>query len=161
MRAWWMSLEVRERRTLVAGMLLLLALGLWAGVWEPLEDERARLQELRAMHLEDLQWMRGAAAELRGLKGSSEATEGSSGRSLLALVDISTKAVGITDQVENIQPVDDERVMVSLSAVGFDVVARWLGWLRGRGVEAASLDLQRIELTPRVNGRITLARAVR
>jgi len=161
MRAWWMALEVRERRTLVGGMLLLVGVALWAGVWEPLEHERERLQELRAAQMDDLQWMRRAVAELQVLQGSARAVEGPSERSLLALVDISTKAVGITDQVENIQPVDDERVMVSLSAVGFDVVARWLGWLQGRGVEAASLDLQRIELTPRVNGRITLVRAAR
>lgn len=156
MREWWMALEVRERRVVVGGIVLLLAAGLWAGVWEPLEDERRRLQELRAAQMEDLRWMRRAVAELKALQGSSRTPERPSGRSLLALVDISTKAAGITERVDNIQPADDQRVVVTLSEVGFDVVARWLGWLRGRGVEVTHLDLQRIERTPRVNGRVTL-----
>lgn len=158
MRAWWTGLEPRERRVVMAGVLVVLVALVYAGVWLPLADAQAREASRRAARVETLAWIRQAGAEVEALRRGGARGVSSGGRSLLAEVDISTQGAGIGDAVDNIQPEERGRVGVTVTAVGFDALVRWLEWLRGRGVTVVSLSLQRETRTPRVSGRVVLVR---
>ena len=160
MRDWWLGLAPRERQAVLAGAVVLVVLLVYGGLWAPLAAERERQAERRAALLADLQWMRQAAAEVRALRGAGaeRRNRGDGGRSLLAQVDISTQAAGIEDSIGGIQPEEGERVGVTLEGAGFDALMRWLGWLKGEGVDVASLSLRRIDRSPNVDGRVVLVR---
>jgi len=160
MKDWFDSLAPRERTMVsVAAAVIVLAL-VYVAAWSPLKSSVARLEqsvdEQRALK----QWMQQAAAEANQLRTAAGAGAASDHRSLLAVVDQTSKQSQLAPAVKRIEPDGQELVRVSLEQASFDDLVLWLGSLqRTFGVSVADVSIDRQADTGRVNARLTLKRA--
>jgi len=156
MKNWLMRLETSERRLVIGGGGLLLLMFLYIAIWEPLTNS---VEELRISTTEQeslLVWMRGAAQEVKQLKGSGgQKTEQVGGGSLLSLVDRTAKAARLGPVLKRVQPDGEDKVRVWLEAASFDDLMRWLSTLNSRhDVHAVSSVFQTVEAPGRVDARL-------
>jgi len=157
MKAWFMSLEANERRMLLSGGGLLLVMLLYVGIWEPLTNKVDSLRVSTAEQQSLLAWMRGAAKEVKQLRGrGGQQAKPASGGSLLSLVDRTAKSGRLGGALKRVQPDGDNKVRVWLEAANFDDLVRWLSALETRhGVHVESSVFQALEDAPgRVDGRL-------
>ena len=141
MKDWYLALSERERLILSFGGGAALVLLAWALVWAPVMDDLGRLRQRVAAQEADLAWLQDAAVEARRLQAQAAAgPTRNRGTSLLTLVEQTTRAAGINEQVNRVDPQGPGRVQVRLSGVPFDDVVRWLGRLRTQhGIRVDSL----------------------
>ncbi|MBL1276504.1 MAG: type II secretion system protein M [Ectothiorhodospiraceae bacterium] len=156
MKDWIMGLETNERRMLLGGGGLLLVMFLYLGIWEPLVTG---VDELRVSTVQQetlLVWMRGAAQEVKQLRGSGgQKTKQTGGGSLLSLVDRTAKAARLGPALKRVQPDGEDKVRVWLESASFDDLVRWLSTLDTRhDVQAVSSVFQAVEATGRVDARL-------
>lgn len=138
-KQYWHGLQPRERLVLAGGAAALLLLLLYAAVWDPYQAHVARLEESIARQHADLDWMRGAATQVRALRKQTP-TRAASGQSLLALSDTTARAQGLASAVKRVQPEGQNGVRVWLEQAAFDDVMRWLQVLTTRhGVQVSAL----------------------
>lgn len=160
MKTWWLSLAARERRLLGFGAAVLAAAALYAGVWSPLDDERARLRTATAAARADLAWMRAAAARLdaapvaraAGAAGAAGAVAGPLPRRL----EQSAQAAGISASLRQLDAGADGRLAVRFEAVAFDALLPWLETLAAQGVRVVQFDIEREPGAGRVSARLVL-----
>ena len=161
MKAWFLGLEANERRMIMIAAPLLLLMLLYVAVWEPLSNNIATLRVSTAEQESMLAWMRGAAQEvkqLRGRSGQGQHAKPASGESLLSLVDSTAKSSQLGTALKRVQPDGDQKVGVWLEAASFDDVVRWITALETRhGVHVVSSVFQAIETTGRVDVRLVFA----
>jgi len=156
MKAWLMGLEATERRMLLGGGGLLLVMFLYVGIWEPLTESVESLRVSTAEQETLLAWMRGAAQEVKQLRGrSGQQAKPASGGSLLSLVDRTAKSGGLGTELKRVQPEGDTKVRVWLEAASFDALVRWLTALETRhGVHVESSVFQALDTPGRVDARL-------
>jgi general secretion pathway protein M len=157
-KEWFTSLAPRERAMVsIAAVVVALAL-VYAVAWGPLASSVARLQQSVEEQQALKQWMQQSAAEvnqLRGVVGTA-----ADHRSLLAVVDQTSKQSQLGPAVKRIEPDGQELVRVTLEQASFDDIMTWLGTLqRGFGVSVADVSIDRQADSGRVNARITLKRS--
>jgi len=130
----------------------------YAVAWGPLASSVSRLQQSVEEQQALKQWMQQSAAEVNQLRGAAGATDDH--RSLLAVVDQTSKQSQLGPAVKRIEPDGQELVRVSLEQASFDDMVTWLGSLqRSYGVSVADVSLDRQAESGRVNARITLKRS--
>lgn len=161
MKEWFLSLAPRERLMVSIGAGILALALLYLLAWLPLASHTARLEQSVAEQRGLKQWMQGAAAEARQLRGTAAATGGGdAGRSLLAVVDETAKRSKLGPAVKRIQPDGQDLVRVSLEQAPFDDVVAWLAGLQqAQGVSVVDATVDRQSASGLVNARITLKRA--
>ena len=151
MRAWFANLQPRERWILIAGAVVVVVIGLWAGVLLPLRAQSSTLQdavESKQRLLLDLSRL-GAAPTAR--PGSPTDT------TLFALVDRTAQAHGL--RITRSRPNGPSGVDVTLQAVPFDTLMTWLMTLHGTySVDVESAQLSTARSQGLVNGQVTLHR---
>ena len=158
MRAWFDSLEARERLMVAAGAALLALFLLYVLVWSPIHSGydalRNSVEEQRTTAL----WMRESAQTLTSLKrNSGKAAQGLGGKSLLSVADSTARAGGLGPALKRVEPEGSDSVRVWLDGAPFDVLVKWLGTLSIiHGVSAESATLERSDATGRINARLTL-----
>jgi general secretion pathway protein M len=157
MRAWFDSLEARERMMVAAGSALLVLFLLYVLVWSPIHSGydalRNNVEEQRATAV----WMQESAQALASLKrNSGKAAQGLGGKSLLSVADSTARAGGLGPALKRVEPEGSDSVRVWLDGAPFDVLVKWLGTLSTLGVSTESATLERGEATGRVNARLTL-----
>jgi general secretion pathway protein M len=157
MRAWFDSLEARERMMVAAGSALLVLFLLYVLVWSPIHSGydalRNNVEEQRATAM----WMQESAQALASLKrNSGKAAQGLGGKSLLSVADSTARAGGLGPALKRVEPEGSDSVRVWLDGAPFDVLVKWLGTLSTLGVSTESATLERGEATGRVNARLTL-----
>lgn len=156
-----MGLAPRERLMVsVGGGAAVLAL-IFLLVWLPLASHTARLEQGVAEQQALKQWMQGAAAEARQLRGAAGTISAADpGRSLLAVVDETAKQAKLGPAVKRIQPEGQDLVRVNLEQAPFDDVVTWLAGLQqSQGVSVVDAALDRQSASGLVNARITLKKA--
>lgn len=120
------SLPDRDRRALVlAGAAMLLALAyllVLAPLQKQLANHRQGLQTARSLH----QHLVRMAAESKSLRAMSLSGAANDGRSLLAVVDDTTRAAGLARAVSEMTPDGQGQVRMTLDKVSFDRLMRWL-----------------------------------
>jgi general secretion pathway protein M len=132
------SLSPRDRRTLlmggvVAAILIVLAVIL------PLDHSVSRLQGQVARKQADLVWMRNAAPEI----AAAGPVRGSSGESLIVIVDQSARESGLGNSLAGSQPSGRGSLSVQLEKAPFDALVGWLARLsqqNGVQIESATID---------------------
>jgi general secretion pathway protein M len=130
----------------------------YAVAWNPLTASVSRLQQSVEEQQALKQWMQQAAAEVNQLRGAAGASDDH--RSLLAVVDQTSKQSQLGPAVKRIEPDGQELVRVSLEQASFDDMMSWLGSLqRSFGVSVADVSIDRQAASGRVNARITLKRS--
>lgn len=156
MRAWFDSLETRERMMVMAGSALLVLFLLYALVWLPVHSGYDALRNTVEEQRKTAVWMQESAQTLATLKRSSGGP-GLGGKSLLSVADSTARAHGLGPALKRVEPEGSDSVRVWLDGASFDVLVKWLGALSTlHGVGAESATVERSAATGRVNARLTL-----
>jgi len=136
--AWWQSRAPRERLVYGLGAGALLVASLWAYVWLPVQDERARLAAaVPKLAREAAETVR-ASAEVERLRAAARAR----GAVPQGTIEAAMKAAGFGDAYAGVASLGEGRVQVNLRTVPFDQLVRTLAALgesHGVAVETAAL----------------------
>lgn len=161
MKQYWQNLSTRERRLVVVGGALALAVGLVGLGWYPLLQARTELAERVRDNRAEVAWMRAAAEQLqalRGGEGARPAPQQRGERSLLALIDETARSEGLAESIRRGEPAGEGRVRVWLDRASFDRIVRWLTRLDAAfGVRVTELSIDRADAPGRVNARVALS----
>ena len=140
MRAWFDSLEQRERIVLSAGAVLVVLIVAWTFIWTPLRSGAAALDDSVAEKHEMLATLQRA----RVLDGSvPSGVAAAATQSLVLLVDQTHRAHGLTGTLSRNQPDGTDGIRVTFQAASFDSLVSWLVALQrsyGVAVESANFD---------------------
>ncbi len=162
MKAWWDSLQPRERRTLALGGLAVLVMLAFFLVWRPLHQRVDALDQRVVQQRETLNWMREAAAEVLAYRGQSPAGPDPAdlgGEALYSLADRSARQAGLGDALQRVEPAGEGRVRVTLEQASFDELLNWLQRLeRDFAIAVDPVSLRRGDSPGRVNGQLVLRR---
>lgn len=156
LRSWFMALEPRERRILLAGAALASLLLGYVALWQPLYGNLVRLRATVSDQRSTLRWMEQTAQEVDRLRASGQ-SRSLGGQSLMGLVDQSARQAGLGGGISRIEPLAGSRIRVWMDNVSFDDVVLWLGRLHStRGVQAEMISVDRKDSPGRVSVRMTL-----
>jgi len=154
MRAWFDSLQQRERWIAIVGAFAAFVIIMWALVLRPLGNQSATLRtavDTKQRLLVDLGRLEGAQAPAAG-----SAVQGQ-GQTLVVIVDNTAQAHGLT--LSRTRPNGPNGIDVTFQGASFDVLVAWLTTLQGSyavDVESASLSSARVQGL--VNGQLSLHR---
>lgn len=156
MKAWFEALELRERRMLIIGTVLLSITLFYVLVWAPLENGVESMRKSNAEQQALLRWMQQSAQEVKQLRGSSgRPAQLAQGQSLLAAIDRAARANKLDDALKRVQPDGSNRARVWLEGASFDQIVRWLdGLQRQQGVRVVSSVFDALEEKGRVDARL-------
>lgn len=140
---WWKQRNTREKRSLLVGFALLLAVALFL-LLEPMAVERRRLSaeipQLRA----DLDWMRAHVDEAERLHVPLAVGE-QQGVSA-ALIETLLQEAGIRRHISKMQPVDKQGLLLGFNDVNFADLLGFMSGLRDKGYARVSeTQVNRIE----------------
>lgn len=159
MKAWLESLAPRERRIVLGGAavaaLVLVYLLLVEPVARAFAERERRIESLESQ----IEWMRGAAAEVASLRaGGARAQGGSSDRPPYLAIDRALRGAGLP-QPERLEPRGDNGARLEFEAVPFDPLVRIIGRLRSEsGLRVTRARIQRAEGPGTVSARLTFER---
>jgi len=159
MKAWLQSLAPRERLVVTVGGAVLALVVVHLAVIEPMARAHGE-REARVAALEgEIEWMRGAAAEVRSLGGSGQSDDNGSQRPPYLAADRALREAGLP-RPSRLEPVGSRGARLEIDEVAFDRLVQVLVRLRARdglrverasfervgpGLVDASLDLERPE----------------
>lgn len=139
---WFMSLETRERRVLAAGVIILVAFVLYAGLAAPYIHHRQTLNLELQSQRSLIAWMRPAAARIESMRGAQPTAL--PGGSLLSAVNGSAASAGLGSALQHAQASNDGSVQVQFTGVSFDGMVQWLVTLQhSYGVTASDSTVTR------------------
>jgi general secretion pathway protein M len=160
MKDWFNGLAPSERIMVSVATVIVALLLVYAAAWSPLASSVVRLENSVEEQQALKQWMQQSASEVNQLRNSSGATGADDHRSLLAVVDQTSKQSQLTPSVKRIEPDGQELVRVTLEQASFDDMVKWLGDLqRSNGVSVEDISIERQVESGRVNVRLTLKRS--
>ena len=156
LRDFWGEIAPRERSLIAIGLFVLLPIGFYLYVWQPMHSERARLA-LRVEQLRgELAQLRADSEEVKRLRGQQPIR---GGQTLDASVREAAARFGLSDSIGTLTPQGSDRLAVEMDAAAFDAWLRWVGEL---GVQGISLTACKVEALPTpglVRVKATLTRA--
>ncbi len=126
MNEWHQNLALREKRFVLAGAVTLVIIMLYTLVYEPMMvglDEQTTSLDMRKSELERLAKISGEYKAL-GVSGNKRSVKDK--RSILAVIDQTSSAVGIKKSIKRITPEGKNKVRVRVEDVAFDNLLEWL-----------------------------------
>ena len=163
---FWLLRSGSERRTLSLATVLLLAVVVFFGVYEPLRKAHARMvlqAQSQAAALKEISALMTARTARQGLgptgalAANLEAAS-QSASSLTALVDQSIRGKNLQGGLKNITTVPPNKVRLELGGVNFDVLMTMLEQLEHESqVQVSELSIDTLG-TSTVNAKVTLSR---
>jgi general secretion pathway protein M len=152
LKAWYASLQPRERRVVGIGAIVLCALILFVGILLPLESAVSAAVKARDKRTEDLAWMRINAPEVQAGGATLPAD---TGEAPVVLVDRVGREAGLGNALRGTQP-SGAGVRVQLEAAPFDTMVTWLAKLDEQyGLDVESISVDRTARPGVVNANIT------
>lgn len=161
MKEWYESLDQRER-LMVGIAAVVVAIGLFMmAIWHPLSSRQADLQGQLDEARDLMSYVQQAAATAKTAGGGRRGPrQQGRERSLLSLVDETTRQRGLKEAVKRIQPEGESTVRIWLEQAPFDDVVRWLDELNQRyGIQLSNGNLDREEKVGTIKARLTLERS--
>lgn len=162
LKEWFSTLAPRERVMVsVAAVMVVIALFYYA-LWQPLNNALADARAQVTAESNQARWMLGIRNEAQLLRSSSQhSTPTGTDRSLLSIVDESSRANQLGKAVTHIQPQNDDKASVTLDEANFNRMLYWLQSLQSQyGVVATEATVSREEDTAGlVEARLTLSRS--
>ncbi len=137
---WFRSLQERERRILIAGAVIAAVVLLLALL--SLDRSVARAQAHLNRREQDLAWMRSVAPQLAAA-GPAAASQATSQRSLIVIVDAAAREVGLATSLSSSEPSGSNGLSVRLEKAPFDTLVGWLARLseqQGIRVQSATIE---------------------
>lgn len=159
MKAWFQGLAPRERRTVLGGGTVAAAVLVYLVVIEPVAEAFAERERRVETLTQQLEWMRGAAAEVASLRsGGSGLSAGGDDRPPYLAIDNALRGAGLP-QPQRLEPVGDGGARLEFEAVPFDPLARIIGRLRSEsGLRVTRARIRRLEEAGQVSARLTFER---
>lgn len=159
MNDWFAQLETRQRVLVIsAAALLVFALIFILGV-RPMLNSTERSQRLVADKEALLAELSQAAERLGPQTGSAPTSGTSNQRSLVVLIDQTTRNHGLSGNLKRNQPDGSDSIRLRLENAPFDALVQWLGELQNRhGLSAASANIDVAQAPGRVNCNLVLSR---
>jgi general secretion pathway protein M len=149
------GLAPRERNLLTAGVMILLPLGLYLYLWQPINSERTRLIS-RVTHLRgELVQLRADSKEVERLRAQHPIHNA---QTLEASIRLAATRFGMDDKSATLTPQGQDRVQVNLSSVAFDTWLRWVGELSLQGVSLVACKVEALPANGQVRIQATLTR---
>jgi general secretion pathway protein M len=134
------TMTQREQRLLLLGAaaaVLIIIFGVVMPLHSSVTKARARIAQKQA----DLVWMRGVAPFLASVPQPNRG--GTSGESLLVIVDRSAQESGLQKSLAGTEPTGPGAIQVRIEKAPFDAIIGWLSRLsqqNGLGVDGATID---------------------
>jgi len=153
---YWNNLQSREQSILAGTITLLVLLMFYLLLIEPYIEQRDRLERSIAIQQEDLLWMREAAGQFKQ-QPQAGVQKGRGGKSLLSLVDQTTKKHKLNDKIKRIQP-EGDRVRVQFEMVSFNKMTAWLAELERLGYSVKGAVIERDPEPGRVTARVVIGK---
>ena len=154
LKEWFAALAPREQRIVAAGSIVGGIIVLYSAVWDPLVKahlgRELALSQSRslAQRLETV----GAAVQRAPRNAVNR------GGSLISVVDQASRSNALGKQ-PRLQPEGDSEVRLSVDAISFDALVRWLADLETRyGVQVQSAEIEKQDAPGVVDARISLVR---
>jgi general secretion pathway protein M len=160
MRAWFESLESRERMFVAAAAGTVMLAILYLGIWMPLERGHRKAAA-------SVQTWKAAVAEVQPLRlqlqatGTRQPAAGSRNQSLVLIIDNTLRQHGLYSALQRSQPVAQNGIRVEFENAAFDDLVLWLGDLSktyGLQLQSGSFSATSPENQGRVNATLTLER---
>lgn len=159
MKQWFLSLAPRERVLVASAAVFAICALYYAVVWQPLHagaaefEQRIQRQRSLAVHVATM----GAQADQ--LRAQSHGNFRGENKSLLAIINGTSRTAGLGDAIQRIQPNGRDEATVTIEGAGFGSLIRWLRQLQQKyGVTVSALHVGRGENKGRVEARMTLER---
>lgn len=156
MKGWWAGLAPRERVILSAGSVVLALILIYLMIWEPVVSKREQARADISALSTDLAWMQQVASQVRrrAAQQGDQPAMGAAGGSVLTLVEVSSRAAGINEALERVQP-EGQGARIWLTETGFDALLQWLGELEQRhGLQVSQLAVDAGNAPGMVTARI-------
>lgn len=139
---WYAEQSRRDQRVLALLGLFLAGVGLWVGLWLPVQDRLAVAERRHSAALEDRRWVVEHRDEARAAAArSGRGGQTRSGQALLSTVADSARRSGLT--LNRFQPEGSDALSVFLDEAPFGELVVWLERLereQGIRVRQASVD---------------------
>ena len=156
--AWWAGLQGRERVLVGIGALALLATLYYLAVFEPLAQRETRLVKSLDGEFDTQLWLNAQRAQL-GAPGAAAPRERlPDGASLLAAINQSAAASGVSGQLARVTPAGVRGATLSFAAVAYADFMRWLLAVDQQyGASVERIRLEKTEAPGIVNVELSLA----
>jgi general secretion pathway protein M len=154
LKAWYASLQERERRMVLIGSAALAFLILVGGILLPLESAVSAAEKRAETRREDLAWMHANAPELAS---GGAVLPNDTGEAPVVVVDRVGREAGLGTALRGTQP-SGTGVRVQLEAAPFDTLVTWIATLEQHyGLSIDSITVDRAARPGVVNANITFA----
>ena len=155
LKAWYASLQPRERRVVAIGAAALGLIILVGGILLPLQSAVSRAVQGTETRRDDLAWMRANAQEIRA-RGFDIPAD--TGEAPVVLVDRVGREAGLGGALRGTQPNATGGVRVQLEGAPFDTMVGWLDTLDRRyGLAIESITVDRTPAPGLVNASISFS----
>ncbi len=160
MKAWWISLQTRERMILVIAAAIISIALVYLVLIEPILEQRTALNNQVKAQYKTLVWMQRTSQQVQQLKADTTLSKpANSGQSLLALVESSAKRSKIRKPIQRMEPEGQSGAKLWLEDADFDSLIRWVGALeRNQNVVVTRATISRGNSPGRVDSRLSLQR---
>lgn len=154
--AWYSGLGKRDQRLVVVGLVLVVLLILYLAVINPLVSAHQSLARRVAADRSLLVYMNSVAERLRVSNARSSAHPVLTG-SVFSAVSAAARGSSISNAVQRLEQANNGGVRVTLSAVRFDALVRWLDKLASeKGIVVNRATIQGAQAPGTVDASLTL-----
>lgn len=161
MKAWFTSLEPRERMFVGAATALLVFSIAWFAIWVPLDRGQKATAERVATWKSSLSALRPMRGQIQ-TAGSAQSNTAGQNQSLVVIVDSTLRQRGLYDSLQRSQPTPGGNgIRVEFENAAFDDLILWLGDLHRQyalQVQSGSFSVTSADHQGRVNSSLTLER---
>ncbi len=152
----WANLATRERNLILIGLLVLLPIGLYFYLWQPLTGERVRLRDRVAQLRVDLAQLRADSEDVKRLRGLAPIR---SAQTLEATARLAASRFQLVDKLGEVSARGSDRLVVNMDGVAFEAWLRWVGELGVQGVALSECKVEGLPVAGLVRARATLSRS--
>lgn len=159
-KVWFNALAPRERVMVILGTVAVVLAILYYGAWRPLNTSRARARAQVAAEAEQIRWLVGLQEQAQLLRANTrEGPVQGQNRSILAIIDSTSRAQGLAKAVSRIQPDNNDEAVVTLDDAPFNQMLYWLHTMRrDYNIHIAGLTVTHDDKPGLVQARLKLER---
>lgn len=155
LRNWYAGLAKREQKWVWLGLGAIVVLILYLAVIQPLVSAHQNLDQRLQADRSLLAYMHGVSDRLSSLSASGKS--GSFTGSVFSAVSAAARGSSINNAVQRLEQANNGGVRLTLSAVPFDALVRWLEKLAiDKGIIAVRASIQGAQVPGTVNVSLTL-----
>ena len=126
MKDWWLSLNQREKRIVLAGGIFSFLLLVYLLIWQPFTDTIANMKQDLITQRELLVWIKDKVPEIQNLRQSNKTTKLDIGESLLVTIDNSLNTNNLKNANPELAQTSQNKVRISFASVSFNDMIAWL-----------------------------------